>query len=77
MEDQFRLHPLQEAQDNCIFKKKNPKKPPFGVLCGMIATTYLAKPALYTLLVLKGPQSTMPCERQTHVNENTGGMWPV
>lgn len=43
----------------------------------MIATTYLAKPALYTLLILKGPQSTMPCERQTHVNENTGGMWPV
>ena len=43
----------------------------------MIGTTYLAKPALYAILILKGPKSAIPCERQTHVNENIGYMWHV
>lgn len=37
----------------------------------MSATTYLAKPALCAILILKGPPSTIPCESQSHVNENT------
>lgn len=45
--------PLQPVKDNCILRKKKPK--PFRVLCGMSATTYLAKPALYITLILKGP----------------------
>lgn len=65
---QFSLHPLQQVKDSCIFKKT--PKTPYRVLCGMSATTYLAKPALSAILILKGPPSTIPCESQSHVNEN-------
>lgn len=63
VEGQFRLHPLQQFERQ-LHTWKN-QKALFRVLCGMSVTTYLAKPALYTILILKGPQSTIPCERQT------------
>lgn len=52
-------------------------KGPPGFFCETIGTTYVAKPALYTILILKGSKSTIPWERQTHVNENIGYMWHV
>lgn len=43
--------------------------------CEVIGTTYLAKAAVVTVLILNGPKSTTSWERQTHVNENSGYMW--
>lgn len=65
VEDQFRLLLLQQVKDQLHLFKKTSR-----FFCEMIGTTYLAKPALCTTRTLKGPKSTIPCERQTHMNEN-------
>lgn len=72
VEDQFRLHLLRQVKDQL-----HPFKRTSRFFCETIGTTYVAKPALYTILILKGSKSTIPWERQTHVNENIGYMWQV
>lgn len=58
VEDQLRLYLLPQVKDQPHLSKRTSR-----AFFEIVGATFLTKPALSTILVLNGPKSTIPCER--------------
>lgn len=65
VENQLRFHLLQQVKDQPHLSKRTSRG-----FFEVVGTMFLTKPALSAVLVLKGPKSMIPCERNPCESEH-------